>query len=187
MQILNVEQLLSEKASHAMSMVETLNAELATVTPFVKKGVEPPAFVTNELNRLTAEISKAKTFTVSIKGTVNEDGSTTYEIVDQTIVKRSGVTTNGSNTVSINGQTFTSAFDAVDYIFPVIGLKPREKKDYDAQSKLFGLALQGKFSYSRGNGIVVDAGILVSGEDLLTEPMKAVYAAWLKSGGVAKV
>lgn len=188
MQISKIEQLLSEKASHTMNMVEALNAELATLTVFVVEGTPTHKVIQNEIDRLTAEITKAQSFTLSIRGTLNADGEVSYELVEQVMVKRSGVTTSGTNTTSINGQTFTSAFDAVDYIFPLIGLTPKEKRDYDAQNKLFGLALQGKFSYARGNGIVVDAGILVSGEDMLTEPMKATYAAWIKSGkGVAKV
>lgn len=186
MQISNIEQLLLEKSSHAKSMIVALNAELATVLPFVEEGVQPAKFVQIELDRLNAELAKASTFTISVKVTLNAKGEPSYELVEQVMVKRSGVTTSGANTVSINGQTFTSAFDAVDYIFPIIGLTPKAKRDYDAQNKLFALALQGKFSYSRGNGIVVDSGILVSGEELLTEPMKETYKAWLKSGNAVQ-
>jgi hypothetical protein len=186
MQISNFEQFLLEQSSRINTTVEALNAELATLTPFVKEGVPTHKVIQSEIDRLNTEIVKASSITMTVKISM-VDGAPMVETIEQTIVKRSGVTTTGTNTTSINGQVFTSAFDAVDYIFPIIGLTPKAKRDYDAQVKLFGLALQGKFSYARGNGIVVDAGILVSGEDLLTEPMKAVYAAWLKAGGVAKV
>lgn len=187
MQISNINQFLLECASSIQNRVEAINAELATVTPFVVEGIEPPKFVQAELDRLNAELKAVSSTTLSIRISLNEKGETIYETIEQVVVKRSGVTTSGTNTTSINGNVFTSAFDAVGYIFPIIGLTPREKRDYDAQNKLFGLALQGKFSYARGNGIVVDAGILVSGEDQLTEPMKATYKAWLKAGNVAKV
>lgn len=160
---LTINEALSLKVSERLSAIEKLNVELVSIetvqATLKEKGISSDV-VTNEYNRLIAEIAKASTFTTIVKVTINELGEPSYEIVNDSVKvkeRATGITT-AAHQLTVNGKLYNSSAEAMKEVFPD-DYKPGE----DSSFRIFRMAALGKCSVAKGE-VVVEGGIVIAGD-----------------------